>query len=29
MHESLDELAIFDWILIIFPGNKDMHKSLN
>ena len=21
--------AIFDWILFIFPGNEDMHKSLN
>ena len=21
--------AIFDWILFIFAGNEDMHKSLN
>ena len=21
--------AIFDWILFIFPGNEDMHKSLD
>ena len=22
-------LSYFDWILFIFPGNEDMHKSLN